>query len=183
MIRSSTLLALVPLLAVACDNKTSSSSGAAPSATAAAAPAASSAAATASAAAGSVASAAPEASAAPSASAATSTKEVVVTVKDPSADKERTVKAAVGGTVTVYLPQEAGTSWSVETVDKTLGKPKEQTIPGFAGPTVAAHELKWTLAGPLFKAGATHKVKIVQTGKDKKPTGATFSLTIDVVAG
>lgn len=176
-LRPRLVLASLALLA-ACDNKPSGSSGAA-SASASAPPVASTTT-------PATASAAPQesASAAPSASAAAENpKAVVVTIKDPAAESSRTVKAAVGGTVTVYLPQEMGTSWSVESVDKTLGKPKEQTIPGFAGPTVAAHELVWTLNGPLFKAGATHKAQMVQKNKDKKPTGKTFALTIDVIAG
>lgn len=177
-------LALVGLTLVACDDKPKAASSGSTGATSAsaittttAAPSASTAPATGSA--GSFTTAAPSASAA----APTSTKECVVTVKTPETDKERSIKCEVGGTVTVYIAQEGGTTWGVDAAaEKALGKPKEQTIPGFAGP-LPAHELKWTLDAKSSKAGQTHKVTITNTkGKEKKPTGQTFALTIEVIA-
>jgi hypothetical protein len=125
------------------------------------------------------------ASAAPpaaSASAGASTKDITLSVLDPATDKEKTVKVPVGGSVTVWLPEYAGSSWSVQGADKTLGKAKEQTIPGFAGPSTPAHEFKWKIDGPLLKAGQSHKVQIgnVAKGGGGKP-GTTFTLTIDIV--
>ena len=124
------------------------------------------------------------ASAAPpaaSASAGASTKDITLSVLDPVTDSAKTVKVPVGGSVTVWLPEYAGTSWSIPNADKTLGKAKEQTIPGFAGPTTPAHEFKWKIEGPLLKAGQSHKVQIVNVAKagGGKP-GTTFTLTIDI---
>ena len=172
-------LALAGLAVVAgCDEKPKGTTAASATASAPPPPTAS---APATASAGSFASATPSASAAPTT--ATSTKECVVTVKTPETDKERSIKCEVGGSVTVYIAQEGGTTWGVDAAaEKALGKPKEQTIPGFAGP-LPAHELKWTLDAKTSKAGQTHKVTITQTkGKEKKPTGQTFALTIEVIA-
>lgn len=166
------LLPLIALALVACEEKK-------PDAT----PEASAPSATVSAPAPSVtASAAATESAAPAASASAggSTKDVTLSVQDPKTDTAKTVKVPVGGSVTVWLPEWSGTSWKVPTVDKTLGKAKEQTIPGFAGPTTPAHEFKWKIEGPLFKAGQSYKVQIVNTPKGA-PSGTTFTLSIDIV--
>ena len=114
---------------------------------------------------------APTASAAPSASAPT--KDAVVSVFDPVKEPARTVKAIAGGTVALYLPEWAGTSWKIPQPDKALGKAKEETIPGFAGPTTPAHAFTWSIKDAL--KGQVHKVTVTNTAKD-----ATFTLSIDV---
>ena len=68
-------------------------------------------------------------------------KDVVLTVKDPKKEPEKTIKAGAGGSVTVFLPDYPGTVWSVEQFDKTLGKAKEEVIPGFAPGTKMADKL------------------------------------------
>ncbi len=126
------------------------------------------------------------ASAAPSSSSGSSmitgdAKDVVLTVKDPKAQPDMSIKAAPGGSVTVFLPDYPGTVWSVTTVDKTLGKPKEEVIPGFA-PGTSGHQFKWTTSGPLVKSGEKHKVELGNKkvgDKNGKPTG-TFTLTIEI---
>lgn len=108
-------------------------------------------------------------------------KDVVLTVKDPKAQPDMSIKAAPGGSVTVFLPDYPGTVWSVTTVDKTLGKPKEEVIPGFA-PGTSGHQFKWTTSGPLIKSGEKHKVELGNKkvgDKNGKPTG-TFTLTIEI---
>ena len=174
------------LLAVACDEKKEGAGG---SASAAPSPSAPSAVTTTSAVA--AVSAAPAASeapaAAPSASSTTSmltgdAKDVVLTVKDPTKEPEKTIKAAPGGSITVFLPDYAGTVWSVESNDRTLGKAKEEVIPGFA-PGTNGHQFKWSTGGPLFKSGQKHKVQFVNKkagDKAAKPTGQ-FTLTIEIV--
>jgi hypothetical protein len=127
----------------------------------------------------------PSASAAPSASTSMITgdaKDVVLTVKDPNAEPDKTIKAATGGSVTLFLPDYQGTVWSVDTADKTLGKAKEEVIPGFA-PQTNGHQFKWTTSGPLLKAGQKHTVKFVNKkigDKAAKPSGS-FSLTIELI--
>lgn len=121
----------------------------------------------------------PAASAAPSAAPggeAAPSKDAMVMVKDPEKEKTKTVKAIVGGTVTLYLPDFPGTVWSYDGGDKTLGKPKEEIVPGFLGPTTPAHQFTWKTSGPLFKAGQTHHASFVNK-KAGKPNG-TFALTI-----
>ena len=120
---------------------------------------------------------------APSASGAfapsAATKDAVVSVFDPAKEPARTVKALAGGTVALYLPEWAGTSWKIAQPDKALGKPKEETIPGFAGPSTPAHAFTWTISDSL--KGQVHKVTVTNTAKGRAPASDTsFSLTIDV---
>lgn len=174
---------LVGTACAACDEKKETS--AAPSASASAAPAVT---------ASAVPSAAPSAAAseaapAPSASAAGGSmvtgdaKDVVLTMKDPSKEPEKTIKAQTGGSVTLFLPDYPGTVWSVDPAsDKTIGKAKEEVIPGFA-PGTNGHQFKWTTSGPALKAGQKHKVTFGNkkiADKAGKPT-TTFALTIELI--
>jgi hypothetical protein len=184
MNRSLRVVLAVSLVALACggcdDQKTSAASAA--SASAAAVKAAESAAIAA------AASATPSASVAPAASAGAGTsmitgdaKDVVLTVKDPAKEPEKTIKAAIGGSVTLFLPDFPGTAWSVGEADKALGKAKEEVIPGFA-PSTNGHEFKWTLQGAALKAGTRHKAQLVNKkagDKTAKPT-STFVLTVEL---
>jgi hypothetical protein len=177
------ILAFVALavLVVACDDKKEGAAVSAPASASAAAAAASAAAAT---------SSAPAAtSSAPAEPAASSTasmvtgdaKDVALTVRDPKKEPEKTIKAALGGSVTVFLPDYPGTVWSVDQPDKGLGKPKEEVIPGFA-PGTNGHQFKWTTTGPLLKAGEKHTVRFGNKkagDKAAKPT-ETFALTIEL---
>ena len=178
------VLALVLVASVGCDDKKEggSSGAASASASASAAPAV---AATPSVTAAPSATEAASA-AAPSASSSTSmltgdAKDVVLTVKDPKKEPEKTIKAAAGGSVTVFLPDYPGTVWSVEQNDRTLGKAKEEVIPGFA-PGTNGHQFKWQTSGGLYKAGDKHKVQFGNKklgDKTAKPTD-TFALTIEI---
>ncbi|MBX3203520.1 MAG: hypothetical protein KF764_00565 [Labilithrix sp.] len=108
-------------------------------------------------------------------------KDVVLTVKDPKKEQEKTIKAAAGGSVTVFLPDYPGTVWSIESSDKALGKAKEEVIPGFA-PGTNGHQFKWTTTGAAFKAGHKHKVQFVNKKAGDKAAKATesFTLTIEI---
>jgi hypothetical protein len=108
-------------------------------------------------------------------------KDVVLTVKEPKKETEKTIKAAPGGSVTVFLPDYPGTVWSVEGSDKTLGKAKEEVIPGFA-PGTNGHQFKWTTNNPLIKAGEKHKVQFVnkKAGDKAAKPSETFALTIEI---
>lgn len=123
------------------------------------------------------ASAAPSATASASA-AQTSTKDPNVAVQDPVKEPAKSVKASVGTSVTLYLPKWAGTSWKVKESPKPLGKAKEETFPGFQGPTPAAGFI-WKLNDPSLKAGQSLKVTLEATAKDQP--AKTFTLTIDLV--
>lgn len=174
---------LLSVASAACDEKKEGSSGSAsPSATASAAPVATQATTTTSSAAPSAVPAASEAAASSGASMITvDAKDVVLTMKDPKKEPEKTIKAAAGGSVTVFLPDYPGTVWSTEGTDKTLGKPKEEVIPGFA-PGTNGHQFKWMTNGPLFKPGQKHKVQFVNKkagDKTAKPS-ETFTLTIEI---
>jgi len=104
-------------------------------------------------------------------------KAVMVTIKDVDKDgTSKTVKAALGGTVTIFLPDANGTTWTVDQVDKSLGKAKEETMPGFA-PGTNAHQFQWSTKNPLLKAGETHKVTF-----SNKKAGKTFTLTIELIS-
>jgi hypothetical protein len=74
------------------------------------------------------------------------------------------------------LPDFPGTVWSVDTADKSLGKAKEEVIPGFA-PGTNGHQFKWT---PL-KAGAKQKAVFVnkKLGDKAAKPNSSFTLTID----
>ncbi len=185
MMLNRTLAAVILALAfVACDEKKETpssvpSTSASASASASAPPLAAASAPTAPSPTGS-------ASAAPSSSSSSSmitgdAKDVVLTVKDPKAQPDKVIKAAPGGSVTVFLPDFPGTVWSVTTVDKTLGKAKEEVIPGFA-PGTSGHQFKWTTSGPLIKSGGKHRVELGNKkvgDKNGKPT-ETFVLTIEI---
>ena len=124
------------------------------------------------------------ASAAPSATgstaaAQTSTKDPTVSVQDPVKDPAKSVKAEVGTSVSLYLPKWAGTTWKVKESPKPLGKAKEETIPGFAGPATPAAAFIWKLNDPSLKAGQSLKVTIENTAKDQP--AKTFTLTIDLL--
>ena len=103
---------------------------------------------------------------------------VTVTIKDATAEPQKSVKAKLGGTVTLFLPDAAGASWSVDAGDKALGKPKEEIMPGF-GPGTNAHQFQWSLKGAALKVGETHKVTFVSK-KGGKP-GGTFALSVEIV--
>ena len=122
----------------------------------------------------------PPTPAAPAASASSApVKDAVAAVFDPAKEPARTVKALAGGTVALYVPEWAGTTWKVAQPDAALGKPKEETIPGFAGPSTPAHAFTWQIKDAL--KGQTHKVSLTNTAKGQAPGAATsFTLTIDV---
>lgn len=178
MTKTAAIAASMLVLLAACDEKKEpqkTASSAAPSATPSAPPAPPPPAA----------SSAPEPTASASAAAAqTSTKDPNVSVKDPKTEPAKTVKAQIGGTVTLYLPKWAGTSWTVKEFPKPLGKAKEETIPGFAGPSTPAAGFVWKLNDPSLKAGQTLKATLENKTTDKSapPAVTPFTLTIELVA-
>ena len=169
------------VIAVGCDEKKDDKDAHAAASASAAASAAPAVSATPSATATATASAAPSASAAPAASAeAAPAKDANVTVRDPAAEPKKSVAALPGGSVTVYLPEWAGTKWTVTSADKVLGKPKEETIPGFAGPTVPAKQFTWQTTNAAIKAGQSYPVVLANTKKGEAKPDKTFTLTIEM---
>lgn len=125
---------------------------------------------------------APSVSAKPAASAQGSTKDPMISVLDPKGEPQKTLKAQAGGTVTLYLPQWAGTSWSVKDAPKPLGKPKTETLPGFAGPGTPGASFVWTLKDPSLKPGQTLKATLEnKSSADKTAAPTPFALTIEIV--
>lgn len=174
MTKAPAIAAALFVLVTACDEKKEPEktvSSAAPSETAAA---------TAAAATASAPEPAAPASAAASAAAEGSTKDPSVSVRDPKSEPQKSVKAEIGGTVTLYLPKWAGTTWSVKQSPKPLGKAKEETIPGFAGPTTPASGFVWKLNDPSLKAG--QKLEATLENKADKGAPTTFKLTVELVA-
>jgi hypothetical protein len=185
-----TIAVCLVILSAACDEKKEGAGGAASATASASAAPASTPAVSVTAAASAAPSAAPAASEAASAAPAGAgagsmitgdAKDVVLTMKDPKKEPEKTIKAAVGGSVTVFLPDYPGTVWSIESNDRTLGKAKEEVIPGFA-PGTNGHQFKWTTSGPLFKAGGKHKVQFVnkKAGDKAAKPSESFALTIEL---
>jgi hypothetical protein len=97
----------------------------------------------------------------------------MVSVPDPAKEPAKTVKVLAGGSVVLYLPEWTGTTWKIAQPDKALGKPKDETIPGFAGPSTPAHAFTWQIKDAL--KGQVHSVPLTNAAK-----GATFTLNIDV---
>jgi hypothetical protein len=160
------LVALVPL---ACDTPDAPTGKAAPSASASVSASTSSAASVPPAAPGVSAAVVDPASPGP-------TKDTVVPVFDPTKEPKRTVNALAGGTLALYLPEWAGTAWKLTQPNNSLGKAKEETIPGFAGPT-PAHAFTWQIKDAL--KGQTFVVPLTNTAK-AGAISKTFTLTINV---
>lgn len=167
--------AVLALLVVACDDKTSTPTAASASASVAvsAPPIASSA--------PPVVSAAP--SATPSAAPTSATTIITgagsddetLTVKDPKAEPEKSISAKTGGAFTLFLPDVSGTTWSADSVG-SLGKAKEEMMPGFA-PKTMAHQFKWT----GLKAGKTKLTfGLRNTGTKGGTPTQTFTLNLEV---
>ncbi len=124
-------------------------------------------------------SASPPAAPASSTASSAPTKDAVLSIFDPAKEPARLVKVLAGGSVALYLPEWAGTSWKVTQPDKALGKPKEENIPGFAGPSTPAHAFTWRIGDAL--KGQVHKVTLTNTAKGRAPAGDTsFALSVDV---
>jgi hypothetical protein len=103
-------------------------------------------------------------------------KDLVLTVKDPAKEPEKSVKVQSGGSLTLFLPDFPGTVWGVEGADKTLGKVKEEVIPGFA-PHTNGHQFKWE----GLKGGLKHKLQLSnrKVGEKGGKPNSTFMLTVE----
>jgi hypothetical protein len=160
-------MAIVAMLATACDDKNAKQDDKAAASASANPPPVK-------------ASATPPASVAPSASVAEPpSKDVSVTVRDPAAEPKKTVAALFGGSVKLFLPEFANTKWTVVSADKALGKPKEETIPGFVGAT-PAKQLTWVTNSPALKTGQSYPVQLANTKKGAAKPDKTFVLTIEM---
>jgi hypothetical protein len=66
---------------------------------------------------------------------------------------------------------------------KPLGKAKEETIPGFAGPGTPAAGFIWKLTDPSLKAGQALEATLEnRSAADKTAAPKTFKLKIELVA-
>jgi predicted secreted protein len=100
-------------------------------------------------------------------------------------DNGKTVSVVSGRSFTIALPQNASTGyvWKVTSVDRSLGYPKESTVPGNpARPGDAGmKKFTWKTKSPFSLVGK-HSIKIEQIRPSDTPPvpAATFSLTVDI---
>src|SRR5262249_26069826 len=103
--------------------------------------------------------------------------DVVAFARDPDAEPKKTVHVRAGGSVTLYLPQYAGTKWTVALADKRLGEPKEETIPGLVG-TTPRLQLTWSLANKALLPGDTQTIELTNTKKGETKPDKKFTLVV-----
>ncbi len=110
-------------------------------------------------------------------------KETLVEIQDPVTDAKKSVRAKVGDTIAVILPEYPGMTWKVTSVDKTLGHPKEELVPRFLGPGTPGRKFVWAtgLPTPLDVKGS-HVVAftgIPLAGDGSKPMKVVLTLHLD----
>jgi len=110
--------------------------------------------------------------------------EVAISISDPMSEGKKTITAKVGDTVSVTLPEYPGTMWKVTTVDRTLGYPKEETVPSYLGPNTPGRKFVWATGSTnALDVKGPHVVTI--TGiplageANEKPTKFVLSLRLD----
>jgi predicted secreted protein len=97
----------------------------------------------------------------------------------------KTVDVALGRSFTIALSSNASTgySWSVKSVDKTIGQPKMSTIPGDVSRPGAAGTQKftWSTKSPLDLVGK-HEITLVyqRPWAETSPPAKTFKVTINI---
>jgi predicted secreted protein len=97
----------------------------------------------------------------------------------------KTIEVALGRSFTIALSENASTgyTWSVQSVDRTIGQPKITTIPGDAKRPGSAGTKKftWSTKSPLDLVGE-HTITLVKQRPwaETSPPAATFEVTIDI---
>ncbi len=95
----------------------------------------------------------------------------------------KTVSVTLGKTFTIALSDNASTGyvWSVKSVDKTIGAPKETTVPGDVSRPGASglKKFTWSTKSPLDLVGKHTIVLLHARAFGSSPT-STFTVTIEI---
>lgn len=100
-------------------------------------------------------------------------------------DNGKTVTVALGRSFTIALPENASTgyTWRVKAVDRSLGYPKERTLPGDASRpgSSGVKKFTWSTKSPLSLAGQHHIVlELQRPWAETTPPAKTFEITVDI---
>lgn len=100
-------------------------------------------------------------------------------------DDGKTVTVALGRSFTVALPENASTGyrWQVKAVDRSLGHPKERTVPGDPSRPGSSgmKKLTWSTKSPLPLVGQHHiSLELQRPWAETAPPAKTFELTVDI---
>jgi predicted secreted protein len=101
-------------------------------------------------------------------------------------DNGKTVDVQLGRSFSILLESNASTGyrWSVKSVDRTLGQPKQTTIPGDPNRPGAAGAQKftWSTKSPLNLVGK-HQIQLEyqRPWAENSPPAKTFSVTVNIV--
>ncbi|MEO6418193.1 MAG: hypothetical protein ABIP39_02220, partial [Polyangiaceae bacterium] len=123
-------------------------------------------------------------SSSPAAVTPTAGQEIAISIADPTGEGKKSITAKVGDTISVTLPEYPGTMWKVTTVDRTLGYPKEETVPSYLGPNTPGRKFVWATGSinPLDVKGS-HVVTItgipLAGDANEKPMKFVLSLRLD----
>jgi len=111
-------------------------------------------------------------------------EEIKAAVIDESMDG-KTVPVALGKSFTIALSDNASTGylWSVKSVDKDLGAPKETTVPGDVSKPGASglKKFTWSTKSPLGLVGKhTITLDLNRPWSETSPPAKTFTVTINI---
>jgi len=123
------------------------------------------------------------------------TFEVTVNIVKPAAtaiaigeaSNKKTVDVKAGQPFTVTLPSNASTgySWSVTTVDRSLGQPKQSTEPGdVTRPgSSGTQSFTWATTSPIGDLTGKHKIQLGYSRPfaETTPPEKTFEVTVNIV--
>ncbi|MDB5217994.1 MAG: putative protease inhibitor [Myxococcaceae bacterium] len=109
-------------------------------------------------------------------------EEIKASVIDESMNG-KTVPVTLGKTFTIALSDNASTGyvWSVKSVDKTIGAPKETTVPGDSSRPGSSglKKFTWSTKSPLDLTGKHTIVLLHSRAFGNSPT-STFTVTIEI---
>jgi predicted secreted protein len=109
-------------------------------------------------------------------------EEVKAAVIDESSDG-KTVSVPLGRSFTIALSDNASTGyqWSVKSVDRTLGQPKETTVPGDSSRPGSSglKKFTWSTKSPLDLVGK-HTIVLQHARSFGNSPSTTFTVTIDI---
>jgi predicted secreted protein len=95
----------------------------------------------------------------------------------------KTVPVTLGKTFTIALSDNASTGyvWSVKSVDKSIGAPKESTVPGDSSRPGSSgiKKFTWSTKSPLDLVGK-HTIVLLHSRAFGSSPSSTFTVTIDV---
>jgi len=100
----------------------------------------------------------------------------------------KTVPVTLGKSFTIALSDNASTGyvWSVKSVDKDLGAPKQTTVPGDSSRPGSSglKKFTWSTKSPLDLVGS-HAITLVlqRPWAETSPPAKTFKVTINVIDG